>query len=367
MPPVARKPSARRPAAKQPATRKRAPRQRAAPKKLTVAVTGPTGDIGKSVVAALEQAKEVGKVIGMARRPFDTAARGWRKTEYRQGDVLKPDAVAALVKDADVVIHLAFLIIGSHEESRKINLEGSRNVFEAVTAAKRPKRLVYASSVAAYGFHEDNPQPLTEDVPARGTDAHYYSAQKAEVEQVLAEVTGERPGLGVYVFRPCIVAGPDAPMMLEQIPYVQMGERLPAAVRRLFEAMPILKPVIPDPGVPFQLVHHDDVADAMRRAALGEGDPGVYNLAGPGELTMRDLADALGYYSVSIPELAVDATAEIVARLPFAPAEATWIEAFRVPTIMSTAKAESELGWTAEHSGRDTLAAMVAAARAEAS
>ena len=67
-----------------------------------------------------------------------------------------------------------------------MNLDGSRNVFEA-TASAGVKRLVYASSVAAYGFHRDNPQPLTEDVPARGTAAHYYSAQKAEVEELLAE------------------------------------------------------------------------------------------------------------------------------------------------------------------------------------
>lgn len=362
MSPAPKKTPAKKPPATRPAA-KRAPAKRRAPRKLTVAITGPTGDIGTSVVAALERAKEVGKVIGMARRPFDPASRGWKKTEYRQGDVLDRGSVASLVEDADVVIHLAFLIVGSQEESREINLKGSRNVFEATAAAKRPKRLIYASSVAAYGFHDDNPQPLTEDVVARGTDAHYYSAQKAEVEQLLAKVAAQRPGLEVYIFRPCIVAGPEAPMMLGAIPYLQLGDRMPGAVRRLFDIMPILKPVLPDPGVGFQLVHHDDVADAMRRATIGMGAPGVYNLAGPGELTMSDLADALGYYSVPIPELAVDATAEIVARLPFTPAEASWIEAFRVPTIMSTAKAERELGWKPQHPARDTLDEMIAAAR----
>ena len=59
------------------------------------------------------------------------------------------------------------------------------------------------------------------------------------------------------------------------------------------ELMPALKPVLPDPGVPFQLVHHDDVATALVAAVLGQGAPGVYNLAGPGELTMSDLASAL--------------------------------------------------------------------------
>ena len=69
-----------------------------------------------------------------------------------------------------------------------------------------------------------------------------------------------------YVFRPCIVAGPDAPMLLNAIPYVQLGEQLPGAVRALFDQVPVLKPVLPDPGVPFQLVHHDDVAAALRAA-----------------------------------------------------------------------------------------------------
>src|SRR6266699_224348 len=138
---------------------------------LTVAVTGPTGEIGTSVVRAL----------GMARRPFDQASRGWRKTEYRQGDVLDPAAVAAFVAEADVVVHLAYVIVGSREGSQRINLAGTRNVFEATVSADRPRRLVYTSSLAAYGYHVDNPVPLTEDVPARGWPEHYYSAQKASL------------------------------------------------------------------------------------------------------------------------------------------------------------------------------------------
>ncbi len=102
--------------------------------------------------------------------------------------------------------------------------------------------------------------------------------------------------------------------------------------------MPILKPVLPDPGVPFQLVHHDDVASAIRAAALGRGAPGVYNLAGPGRLTVAELARELGWYSIPVPELAVDAVAEMVGRLGFLPAQAQWVSAFREPVIMSTAK-----------------------------
>jgi UDP-glucose 4-epimerase len=335
----------------------------AAPKGLTVAVTGPTGEIGQAVVAALERSREVGRVLGMARRPFDPAEQGWTKVSYRQGDVLDRRAVDALVKGADVVVHLAFIIMGGAAASRKVNLDGSRNVFEAA-ASTGAKRLVYASSVAAYGFHRENPQPLTEDVPARGTASHYYSAQKAEVEMLLSESlagSSTKP----YVFRPCIVGGRGAPLLIDSLPYSQISERLPGPVLSLLEGMPILRPVLPDPGVPFQLVHHDDVAAAVRAAVLGRGASGIYNLAGPGKLTVKQLAEELGWYSIPVPELAVDAVAELIGRLGFLPAQVQWISAFREPVIMSTAKARRELRWRPRHDALQTLRETITAARLE--
>jgi UDP-glucose 4-epimerase len=330
-------------------------------KGLAVAVTGPTGEIGQAVVGALERAPGVASVLGMARRPFDPAEKGWKKVSYRRGDVLDRADVAELVEDADVVVHLAFMIMGGAKESRKVNLDGSRNVFETAVKAGT-KRVVYASSVAAYGFHADNPKPLTEDVPARGTASHYYSAQKAEVEEMLAlSLFGS--STAAYVFRPCIVAGPEAPLLIDSLPYTQISERLPRAVLNLLDGVPILKPVLPDPGIPFQLVHHDDVASAMRAAVLGRGTPGVYNLAGPGELTVKRLAEELGWYSIPVPELAMDAVAEMIGRLGFLPAQAQWIAAFREAVIMSTAKARRELRWRPLHSALQTIRETITATR----
>src|SRR3954470_17213531 len=89
--------------------------------KLTVAVTGPTGDIGKPLLRALDKAREVKRVVGMARRPFDPSSFRLRKTEYRQGDVTNREDVDALVKGADVVVHLAFVIIAGSAQSRAGN------------------------------------------------------------------------------------------------------------------------------------------------------------------------------------------------------------------------------------------------------
>ena len=55
--------------------------------------------------------------------------------------------------------------------------------------------------------------------------------------------------------------------------------------RRLLASLPVLKPVIPDPGARFQLVHEDDVASAFVAGVLGGASPGAYNLAGGGTLT----------------------------------------------------------------------------------
>jgi nucleoside-diphosphate-sugar epimerase len=325
---------------------------------LTVAVTGPTGEIGRAFVAALEKApaSDVARVVGMARRPFHPAMHGFKRTEYRQGDVLDRSAVEALVDGADVVVHLAFIVVRASGETRHINVEGSRNVFEAAVRAGA-KRLVYASSVAAYGFPEDSGGALTEDLPARGHDRHPYSAHKAEVEAVLREALAGAE-IDAYVFRPCIVAGPQAPALVHAVPHLRLRRRLPAAIRPLL--------VLPDPGVPFQLVHHDDVALALRAGVLGRGAPGAYNLAGPGEITMRDLAAALGMRTVPVPRLAVEAAAHAVALAPFLPPEATWIEAARRPVIMDTSKARRELRWRPRHDALETLRETVAAAADDA-
>ncbi len=97
---------------------------------LTVAVTGPTGEIGRSAIRALEASDEVERIVGMARRPFDPAAHGWRKTSYRQGDMLDRRAVDALVAGADVVLHLAFIVLQA-ADAHEVNVRGSRNVFGA--------------------------------------------------------------------------------------------------------------------------------------------------------------------------------------------------------------------------------------------
>jgi UDP-glucose 4-epimerase len=154
--------------------------------------------------------------------------------------------------------------------------------------------------------------------------------------------------------------------MLEEIPYFRLSEAMPEFVVRLLGSVPALKPVIPDPGARFQLVHSEDVARAFVAGVRGVGEPGPYNLAAGGTLTFTHLAAALGWYSVPVPKLAVEATAEVIARLPLAPAKVSWVHSVRKPVLMKTDRAKRLLKWRPQHTARRTLEAMVDAQREQA-
>jgi len=312
-------------------------------------------------MSELDRRPEVGGVLGMARSPFDPADEGWEKVAYRRGDILDRGALAALFDGADVAVHLAFAIFGGREETRQINLQGTRNTFEAAIKAG-VKRLVYASSVAAYGFHPENPQPLHEGVPARGSESFYYSRQKAELEGLLDELLLEAD-VEAYVFRPCIVAGPRATMLIEQtVEAVRVVDPVPL-LRRGVEKLPLVAPVLPDPGTPLQLVHHDDVAEAMAAAICGDGSAGAYNLAGDGEVRVRDIAAALGWHWVPVPRPAVSLGTAAARRFSFASPKLEWAIAADTPVLMDTAKARRELRWRPKHPAGETLRETVGGAK----
>ena len=283
----------------------------------------------------------------MARRPFDPAAHGWKRTEYRRGDVLDRASVEGLVEGADVVVHLAFVVLKASSETRHVNVEGSRNVFEAAVASGA-QRLVYSSSVAAYGFPEDLDGLITEDLPALGHARHPYSAHKAEVEGVLADALsgGETEA---WVFRPvhrrrARRAGADRPGALARAAAGPAGRGWPARSASC-----------PIPACPSSSSTTTTSPPRCAPAVLGRGEPGAYNLAAAGEITMSDLADALGYRTVPMPKLAVEAAAELIRHLPFLPEEASWVEALRRPVLMDASKARRLLRWRARHDAQETL------------
>src|SRR5690348_11934158 len=325
---------------------------------LTVAVTGPTGTFGFGLIPLLQADDRIARIIGIARRPFDPAGYGWTKLEYRRGDVRDPAALREAFEAADVVVHLAFLITGAApaDELRAVNVEGTLNAFRAAAAAGA-KRFVYASSVAAYGFHSDNPVGMKEDWPVRPAAHLFYAQEKAELEQLLGEESEQHPELDLYLLRPPIVLGPHAMGAKDALPgpVAAVGKRLLEVVSRL--PVPILA-ITPD--APVQFIHEDDVGQALLKCVVAAGPPGAYNIAGDGVLTGSDIARELGLTPISIPARALHAAAGAAASLPkpsFTPPAADWVEAVSHPAIMDTSKARKQLRWKPKYTALEALRA----------
>ncbi|MGY1804900.1 NAD-dependent epimerase/dehydratase family protein [Blastococcus sp. SYSU D00922] len=324
---------------------------------LTVAVTGPTGTFGSGLVPLLQDDDRVTRVIGIARRPFDPAERGWTKMEYRQGDVRDTEALRAAFDGADVVVHLAFLITGnaSRETTRSINVDGTLNVFRAAAAAGA-RRFVYASSVAAYGFHPDNPDTIAEDWPTRPAARLFYAQEKAELEELLEQEAAQHPELALFLLRPPVVLGPNVVGGKDVLPgpLAPLGRRLFARPRRLPVPVPVFVPALP-----LQFIHEEDVGRALVQCIVGAGPPGAYNIAGDGVLTAADVAREFGALPIAVPPQPAQAAARAFSRLPFLPPVAEWVEAASRPAIMDTTKAHEQLGWRPRYTGlealRDTL------------
>ena len=320
---------------------------------LTVAVTGPTGTFGVALMPLLQDDENVTRVIGIARRPFDPAEHGWTKMEYRRGDVRDPEALREAFAGADVVVHLAFLIIsGSKETTQAINVEGTLNAFRAAAEAGA-RRFVYASSIAAYGFHRDNPIGITEEWPTRPADRLFYAQEKAELERLLHEEAERHPETDLYLIRPPIVLGPDAVGAKAQLSpgLVQVLQLVHSGIRRLR----IVPAVVPD--LPVQLIHQDDVAEALRLCVVAAGPPGAYNIAADDVVNGVDVLRELGFLPLAIPGKPVAAVARAISTLPFLPSGMQWVEALSHPAVMDTTKARAELGWSPKHSAIESLRA----------
>ena len=322
---------------------------------LTVAVTGPTGTLGFGLMPLLQADDRVARVTGVARRPFDPAAYGWTKAEYRRGDVRDPEVLRDAFRHADVVVHLAFQVTGDapSETIESVNVDGTLNAFDAAAAAG-VRRFVFASSVAAYGFHRDNPAGMTEDWPVRPARRLFYAQEKARLEHLL-RARAARPGApALYLLRPSIVLGPHV-IGAKSLP----GGPLGASVRALAQwAGRIPFPVLA-PELPVQLVHEADVGQALLLCVVAAGPPGAYNIAADGVVTPRTVARELGMLPLPVPARLVQAAARAVAALPFLPPVAQWVETASHPPVMDTTRAKRELSWdprfTALETLRDTL------------
>ena len=246
-----------------------------------VLVTGGAGFLGTRVADLLVDHPDVDVVLCGDLR--ESAVPGVVSVRV---DVTDPLALPDLLRlhRIDTVVHLAAIVNPGRDVQAefRVDVQGSSNVVAACVEAG-VRRLVVSSSGAAYGYHADNPDWIDETDALRGNDEFPYSRHKRMIEELLAAARTTHPALEQVVFRIGTVLGPTVRNQ----------------ITALWDAKRILR--IAGSDSPFVFIWVDDVAAAMVRAAVGDGPPGIYNVAGDGALTVPEIARRLRKPLLTLP------------------------------------------------------------------
>jgi nucleoside-diphosphate-sugar epimerase/putative sterol carrier protein len=291
---------------------------------MKIAVTGGSGQLGTLVLKRLAADRAVQEIVSLDVKPPRIASRKLR-------------AVTADVRDAglgrhlegcDAVIHLAFIVVGLPGATfDAVNFGGSRNVFEsAATAGVR--KIIYSSSIAAYGVLPGHPIPLVESSPRRFHPGFAYSAAKYRVEELLDGFEKEHPEIAVVRMRPGILIG------------AHMEHSLGDALRRRI--------MIDFGDTPAPVVWDEDVADAIV-LALKKDVRGAFNLMADDPQPVSRFAAIANLRLLRPPSALVSGVQRLLpllARVGVGHAEdPAWLDNLHVTMVMDCSRAKAELGW----------------------
>jgi len=251
---------------------------------MRVLVVGATGFIGGHLIEYLKN--EGHQVEGLIRNPEKASLLDALSVPYRIADVTDPQSLEKAVSGEFNAVVNTVAVVGSRKSLdffRKINVEGTKNLAEALSKAGI-KRLIHLSSIAIYGQSVVNG---TEDlVPKRQTWMR-YSVTKLESEKVL----NHYPDLDIAILRPGHVTGPRD----------RMG-----VLPLLFHTLRTKKFVMIDEGKAVtSFVYVRDVCRAVQLCLENpeETKDQAYNVVSPEKIRIRDVVDYLHEeMNVPLPE-----------------------------------------------------------------
>ncbi|MBI5503773.1 MAG: SDR family oxidoreductase [Deltaproteobacteria bacterium] len=295
-----------------------------------VLVTGASGYIGRQLVADLAGRR------GAVESIVATDVREPRPDERRPGveyvacDV-RDQGLEKILRDraVDTVVHLAAIVTpkpGSDADLEySVDVLGTENVLKCAVAAGATKFL-YTSSGAAYGYWPDNPAALTEDCPLRGNDNIAYPRNKRLVEEMLARARREQPQLRQLVLRPGTI----------------LGASVANQITAMFERPFVLG--VAGSATPFVFIWDQDVV-ACLRIGIDEDREGIYNMAGDGVVTMREIATRLGKPYVELPAWLLSGALAVLHPLRLAQYGPEQVNFLRYRPVLSNEKLKREFGY----------------------
>jgi nucleoside-diphosphate-sugar epimerase len=260
-----------------------------------VTVTGGLGFVGRHLVAALAaMGKEVVVVDIAARARRGTVPAG---VELRRADLRDREQTERAVADADLVFHLAGNSSGTLSVDRprfdfETNAQATFNLSEALLGSGA-RRLVYLSSAMVYGVPRtcpvDEEHPLEPFLP--------YGASKLSGELAIRSLQ-QSLGLPAVIARAFTIYGPG------EDPRVAGGE-VSQFLRWHLNGLPIRATGDVDRKTR-DFVHVSDLVAGLLVIADRAEDGQVLNVGSGEEISLRQLAQAIGTATGRQPELVAD-------------------------------------------------------------
>lgn len=312
---------------------------------MRVAVIGGTGNAGLALVERLARNSAVDATIAIARRRPERLPDG---VQWRGGDLA--DGIGDLLTDVDAVVHLAWLFQPSHSPAItwRSNVVGTAGLLRTIRQTPRIRSLVYASSLGAY-----SPAPgrrVDERFPTHGIPTSPYGMQKAYVERLLDLFEHECPDVRVVRMRPSFIIGAEAAVEQRRL----FGG--PLAPGRTIGRLGL--PVLPDPGVRFQVVHRTDLAHAYELALLRDA-AGAFNLAADPPVGVPEVAEALGGRAVRVPERLLRGAVRAAWHAHVLPMSPGMFDLIACTPLLETSRAREVLGWQPLRTPREAIADLV--------
>jgi UDP-glucose 4-epimerase len=251
---------------------------------------------------------------------------------------VRDQSLTALLKKENIthVVHLASILQASKDRARDydIDVNGTRNVLDCCIKAG-VQHLTLTSSGAAYGYHADNPEWIDEQDALRGNTEFAYSDHKRQVEEMLADFRQQHPQLQQLIFRPGTVLGADT---RNQITSLFMAPRVLA---------------LKGSDSPFVFIWDQDVIGAMEMG-IREDKVGIYNMAGDGALTMKDIANRLNKPLLTLPVWLVKSGLQ-VAKWRGKPTGPEQVNFLRYRPVLSNQRLKKEFGYRLAKTSAETF------------
>lgn len=322
--------------------------------KLRLAITGSGGYLAQNLIARLGSDPDCEFILGLDIRPrAPSVSRGIVcPAEFPRFDLTAPwEKLAELfrARAINAGMHLAWQFNPIHDTNRhrQVDVEGSRNFFQAAEAAGL-KRVVYAGSTTAYVNPANPAQPpwLSEDTPPSGTPRYLYSKHKAEVDRMTQEFMARHPEIQSVLLRGAIVLGPHTQNIVSKM--IAWPWR---AFPWLFHARGA------DP--PLQFLSEEDMGEILLRALKFETS-GIFNCAGDGVVRFSELTRAAGKRPLGVRASLVYPGTALLWLLRLSPFPAGILDLIRYPWVADNTRLKTVFGYTPRHTSREALDSFLA-------